>query len=619
MGVDIKNSTVANIPVDDSWIKIKSSSPKNVKIEGSFLNNIITLDSNLNFKKSAISKVSLAIRTFDLKMIWGVLSAHNIGDPNLKGVFEALITSEFNISKWKQLDFSCVIDNFFLRKDDLKIRLIPDKNRIVIKKGNIEIWDIGLKGASLSFSSIAIGKLHNSLKLINKFKMDAKFFELLSPKISKSTGQMEGELQLFNKKDGYSLKMLSSGDDIFLKIADFPGAFSNLSYKIDAKNNIMFIREITAGYGKGQVMLDGVVSFPYFFPRVDINVKLDKSYIPFFTRSGVVVSADLSLKGNKVPYLLDGGVFIVYGEFYDAITKYMNISGEESVKSRFIPEINTNNKINFLKYNLNVDILRPIHVRNILSDMFIKGSLALRGGVNSPQLRGAFRIIPEKSRLLFKGHDFVLSDGMIEFNDDGRLGPNLYLKGEGDIDSYKIQIEVTGRSSDPLISLTSTPSLLQEDILSLLTIGVTSEISNQLKDSEKLSLTSLGLGTMLADKIGVNRGLKSALGVSLFISPEFEEDDSSLLQGKSAVSDGVTKLKTSTKIKIIKKVTNDLYFSFSRILGGSMDQRQEMNVDYNLNKNISIQGVYEMKSMDENSAESNNSAGADLRFRWSFK
>ena len=50
-----------------------------------------------------------------------------------------------------------------------------------------------------------------------------------------------------------------------------------------------------------------------------------------------------------------------------------------------------------------------------------------------------------------------------------------------------------------------------------------------------------------------------------------------------------------------------------------MDPTQEMNLDLKIDSNISLEGVYEIKSSTETENESTNSAGADLKFNWSFK
>ncbi len=129
----------------------------------------------------------------------------------------------------------------------------------------------------------------------------------------------------------------------------------------------------------------------------------------------------------------------------------------------------------------------------------------------------------------------------------------------------------------------------------------------------------MGLGTLLVDQLKINEDLNSSLGLKLSVVPEFQEDESNLVSGKSAVSEGSSsKLKSATKIQVQKKITKNVDLSVSSTVGGSIEQKQEMNVNMKINKNLSLEGVYEIKSNEEDTEQNNKSMGADLKYRWSF-
>jgi len=179
---------------------------------------------------------------------------------------------------------------------------------------------------------------------------------------------------------------------------------------------------------------------------------------------------------------------------------------------------------------------------------------------------------------------------------------------------------VTGNANQSNIEFSSTPSLPKEDIFSLLTFGITTNDSQSMEESDRESMTSIGLGSLLVEQFRLNEGVTSSLGLKMSILPEFSQDvDSNLLQSQVGGSDASSKIKSSTKIKIKKKLTEKLDLSVSSTLGGSMDPTQEMNLDLKIDSNISLEGVYEIKSSTETENESSNSAGADLKFNWSFK
>ena len=108
--------------------------------------------------------------------------------------------------------------------------------------------------------------------------------------------------------------------------------------------------------------------------------------------------------------------------------------------------------------------------------------------------------------------------------------------------------------------------------------------------------------------------------MNVSVLPEFQEEDSSLIaDGKSGVSSTTSsRLKSATRIKVNKKITNKLDVAVSSTVGGSIEQKQEMNANFNFNKNVSLQGVYEIKPAEDESTTTPTSLGVDLKFRWSF-
>ena len=162
----------------------------------------------------------------------------------------------------------------------------------------------------------------------------------------------------------------------------------------------------------------------------------------------------------------------------------------------------------------------------------------------------------------------------------------------------------------------------QEDIFSLLAIGVTLQKTRDLGASGINNVTSLSLGSFLLDQSGINNSLDETLGVKVSISPEILTDENSLLEGRvnSSVGQIQTRVRSATKIRLSKRISNSLNMSYSSTLGGSLDQRQEMNLNLKVDKNILIQGVYQTQSSENSeNTDTTNSLGLDLIWKKTFK
>jgi len=183
-------------------------------------------------------------------------------------------------------------------------------------------------------------------------------------------------------------------------------------------------------------------------------------------------------------------------------------------------------------------------------------------------------------------------------------------------------LQVNGRAKNFNIVMSSDPYLSQEDIFSLLILGFTEDKSRNLEESDRASLTSVGIGSILFDRFNINQNLRSSIGVNVSVAPEFIEAQDSLLQGRSNENTGnASRLKTATRLKIQKQINDDIDVSVSSTIAGSAGQRQEMNVNYNISNNISLEGIYQLNSSDAQSETTVDptSAGADLKFKWTFK
>ncbi|MDD0854591.1 translocation/assembly module TamB domain-containing protein [Halobacteriovorax sp. GB3] len=615
--ISLLGSQINNVKVGDSELKFKYVDKRlNVRAEG--LGDEIAIVSEINTDSKDV-KINILFDFDNLREILGIISDHNIRDRSITGRVRGLLDSNFNYEDLKNINLNLTLDEFAVRRGGSTI-LLPGKKSLVLNNGIVTKGEFFLKHRDKGIKTVFSGSIEKGLRIEQELVLDADWAEVLTPKIHKISGLIRGRGvfvgEIGQVDNFYELEV----SDVSAKIEKLPNVITDINAKIILDGKNLLLEEASAKFGGGIITSNGIVEFVFPFPRSDINIKVDSAYIPFFKKSGVVVSANSKIIGESFPYKIQGDVILKAGSYSDEFDEFSKSEIIPSSVYQFIPDKTNIDNTRFFDLDINLNTDSPLFVKNSLSDLQFTGKARITGSPIRPKVFGNLLFIPSISKFKFKGHEFILYEGKVNFDDES-IGstPELFFSAQSRINQYDIKLEVGGKSNDLNINLSAEPFLVQEDILSLLTLGVTSDISQGLQSRERQNVTTLGLGTLLVDQLKINEGLNSSLGLRLSVLPEFGENEDTLLQGKSGVSDGdVSRFKSATKVKVQKQITNSMDLSLSSTIGGSLEQKQEMNLNYNINKNLSVEGVYELKSSSEESVDTPDSIGADIKYRWSF-
>jgi hypothetical protein len=113
-----------------------------------------------------------------------------------------------------------------------------------------------------------------------------------------------------------------------------------------------------------------------------------------------------------------------------------------------------------------------------LGKMLIDGTLTAAGKPDKPSITGQFQIL--NGFVYYLDRKFTVTQGAIRQYDPQRINPSLdvtatstvsWYTTQGGKEDYDITLLVKGDLSDPIITLSATPSLSQPQIISLLTLG----------------------------------------------------------------------------------------------------------------------------------------------------
>jgi len=594
-------------------------------MKGRIFRDKIRFDSFIDYSENKKSRKNNSfIKTnwniADPGILLGAFYVHNSKE-DIKGEIVGSLNTKFNVNNFSRMNLDLDLKEFIFMRKKISIISGGSLNRINISKGEIKNWNINLDKGATKFRSLGTGKIYDSYSINSTFNTDAEIFEIIYPEIRKSSGEIDNKIAIEGKNEKYNINLISSSNKYFLDLKAMPGIFENIKFKLSLNNDKMLIEKFSGNYAHGKIEGQGTVILDSPYPKIEIGIELLDSTIPIFRKSQFRISGKGQFLGENAPYRVTGKFNVSKGELFDEFKDYGSKNNNPFKGIQYIPQNEEKDFLDLLTLDLAITLEKDLQFKNSVGEVFFTGNVKLLGLASKFRMGGFIEQVPGTGRFYFKSSDFNLTKADVRFfPNEEEINPEVDVSALSQIAEYKVRLNILGRSKKFILDLSSEPPLAQNDILSLMALGYTADKSRQLSESDRQSLASVGIGSLLFEKLKLGQGLNSSLGLKLSVSPEFVESESGYLSGKSGEAATDSRVKTATKIKVEKKIGKNVDLSVSSTVGSEAGQKQEMNLNYNLNKNVSIQGVYEVKTSEEGENTSDpTSAGADLKFKWSFK
>jgi len=204
----------------------------------------------------------------------------------------------------------------------------------------------------------------------------------------------------------------------------------------------------------------------------------------------------------------------------------------------------------------------PFVVDNNIALLSIMPDLKIHGTVNQPLVSGRAEV--ESGTVYFQRNEFNVKKGVVDFINPYKIEPTIDIQSDIKIRKWTVFLKIFGTPDTLRFDMTSDPSEREEDILSLLISGKTTQ---ELIAREGGS--SLSPGQMLADVLAesAQKEIKDATGLDI-VALEYNEakdvDDSDEVKvtvGKELSRRTTVKYGMQTKnAKVIQKVIMEYKF-----------------------------------------------------------
>lgn len=266
----------------------------------------------------------------------------------------------------------------------------------------------------------------------------------------------------------------------------------------------------------------------------------------------------------------------------------------------------------------------PLKIRNNLVEVQLgidSNALTVTGTDQRFGLRGELRAQPG-GRFHLRANDFDVRQAIIRFDDPTRIAPNVDVLAVTEYRRYsdtstgsaagagagasigsrggiwRISLHAYGDADNLRLDMTSDPPLSQEDIVLLLTIGMTRAEIDQLQAG---SLGASAALEALATVSGADKVVKTAIPVI---------DDFRFGSAYSTVTG-----RTEPQVIVGKRLTDTVRANVATTL--AEDRELRSNIEWRLNRRISVQGSYD--NINDVSSSAVGNVGVDFRWRLEFE
>jgi translocation and assembly module TamB len=582
----------------------------------SMLNKQLVLDAEILNSKKKKSKVNVVANNLNLK---NLLSALNFVDESrleIAGAFSGSFRSDFNLYNYLNNTTELNVSKFNMKYHDVVMNYRSEFPEIVIRKGKIVKWNLFMPGKGVKLQSLGSGNLNKSFDITLDTKIKAKVLENINRVFARSTGYIYAKGEFYKKflSEDYKLQIYSN--DFAFTTQKIPFVTNGNKFYIEFKNGVFKINEFRSRLKEGYIDVSGEIDLTKLFPIVNLTFDMNNANISLLDKSNIYLTGKGGIIGKTLPYTVTGNFELDQTLIGYDLDDLGGVGSVGTKKVNFLPQAENELKESLLSLNLTMATKSPIVINNSLADIGMVGQVNVTGSEDDIKILGKLDIAGDRINKIFvNNNEFSLQKGTVFFYEDyDYTNPEIDVLAKSQIRDYEVDVKAFGHIEDLTFDLTSEPSLSQKDIFSLIAFGYTEDISSNLSTSEQESLTTAGVGSLIFDRFKINKTLKKEFGLQVNLGTEIQESERNLLEG------GAAEINSATKIEVKKQISKKLDLSVSTTMGTSVEQRQNMKLNYDLNDGLSVEGIMEIRSgqLNDNQTEG-TSVGADIKKQWTFK
>ena len=397
------------------------------------------------------------------------------GLKGFSGQLRADIQGEGNLNDLEHIRATGDLENIVVYRNGQEF-LRTGNTRLTYLAGKLEIpqWDIYLLDQGV-VRLAATRQADGNIELTAEGMIPLAVARTLHPQLADITGDLALSLLVSGKAAAPQVKGKIDIRQAALTLPFSDQKLHGLTGTIRITPKKLIIAGVTGSLEEGGFNLDGEIDLADYRPtRAQMSLAATNLQLNIPDTLDIFLDSKLEFKGTPDDTLLSGDVTVVGGSYY----KDVNLNPLQMVNDKARPAAPKTRefKLPFLKnLNLNIDInsRQPYAVDNNLAELQVEPNLHIAGTLNRPRVTGRTEV--GEGTIKFRARKFQILKGAIEYIDPYDITPELDLRSETEIRSWRVFMDISGKLNNLGFKFSSQPPEEPGDIVSLILTGRTTD------------------------------------------------------------------------------------------------------------------------------------------------
>jgi outer membrane protein assembly complex protein YaeT len=432
----------------------------------------------------------------------------------ISGLISAHASGQAVNTDLRTLDAQIVFRDLRLKANEIALSQ-AQPSTIVVHKGIASISSLALSGTETKIEASGSAELFRNglldLRLVGNFDAGLLTFSDKDLKLAGKTQVRIVASGTWRTPRLYGIAEMSAGR---LTLRDPRVVADTLLVRLDLTPDKIMVREFRGTLNGGSLSMTGSVGYTRgMLNNFDLKATLQDVFLNLPEGLKSASNGTLTITSSDDAIEVGGNMHILessYRETFAVTDQLMNYLRSQ----RAVVGGEPNPLLSRIRFNMALRTATPLLVQNNLAKIEANANLRLVGTFYEPSLVGRVTL-DQGGEVVMNGRTYYIERGTITLNDQTQIRPDLDIEATTnvlyDYTAYDITMKLTGYPERFSTSLTSEPSLSEQDIISLLLTGRTSSANTQqVARTQALSLIAGQAGEE------VTREARQALHLSTF-------------------------------------------------------------------------------------------------------